>query len=221
MRTTIDFDAHYRSPDPWALKHASRRDRALGKIIAPYVDGRSVLELGCGEGHLTATVFSSAKSVKGVDISGIAVARAQALALPYASFEVSDFLAIDFTGYDVVAAIECLYYLSAAEQDAFLQKLVSEHEGIFILSAPIIGTNEHRTYYTHSGVEQMFARHGLSILKWRNLNAYWKAGIGGAAAAALTRFPQGESLVPYLPEAWVYQRCYVAQRAGNVRQRTT
>jgi predicted TPR repeat methyltransferase len=215
MRTAIDFDAHYSSPDPWRLKHAGRRDRALGKVIAPCVDGRSVLELGCGEGHLTATLFSRAKSVKGIDISAIAVSRARELALPYASFEVSDFLTVSFAGYDVIAAIECLYYLSAAEQDAFLQKLVREHDGVFILSAPIIGANEHRSYYTHSGIEQMLARHGLSILQWRNLNAYWRAGIGGIAAAAMIRLPFGEALIPHLPEAWVYQRCYVARRTRN------
>ncbi|QPF93868.1 class I SAM-dependent methyltransferase [Bradyrhizobium commune] len=215
MRTAIDFDAHYSSPDPWGLKHAGRRDRALGKVITPYVDGRSVLELGCGEGHLTSTIFSRAKSVKGIDISAIAVSRAQALDLPSASFEVSDFLTVSFAGYDVIAAIECLYYLSAAEQDAFLQKLVREHDGVFILSAPIIGANEHRSYYTHSGIVQMLARHGLSILQWRNLNAYWRAGIGGIAAAAMIRLPFGEALIPHLPEALVYQRCYVARRTGN------
>jgi predicted TPR repeat methyltransferase len=215
MRTAADFDAYYRSSDPWGLKHASRRDRALGRIIAPYVSGRSVMELGCGEGHLTATVFSSAKSVKGIDISSVAVARAQALALPHASFEVSDFLTIDLAGHDVIAAVECLYYLSAAEQEAFLQKLAREHDGVFILSAPIIGANQHRTYYTHSGIVQMLARHGLAVLEWRNLNAYWKAGIGGAAAAAMTRLPLADALIPYLPEALVYQRCYVARRGEN------
>jgi len=215
MRTSSEFDAHYSTKDPWGLKHASRRDRALGKIIGPHVDGHSVLELGCGEGHLTATVFAKARSVTGIDISGVAVSRAQALGLPHARFEVSDFLTVGLRGYDVIAAVECLYYLSAAEQDAFLQRLAREHGGIFILSAPIIGANEHRTYYTHSGIVQMLARHGFTVLEWRNLNAYWKAGIGGAAAAAMTRFPFADALVPYLPEALVYQRCYVSSSAKN------
>jgi hypothetical protein len=37
------LDAHDSAPDPWGLNHASRRDRALGKIIGRHVDGRSVL----------------------------------------------------------------------------------------------------------------------------------------------------------------------------------
>jgi len=164
MRSASDFDAHYQSPDPWGITKARRRDRALEAIVVPYVAGRSVLELGCGEGHLTATVFSKSASVKGIDVSNIALSRAISRALPYANFEVSDFLDVSLAGYDVIAALECLYYLSPTEQDAFFKRLVEEHaNGIFILSAPIIGSNEYRTYYTHAGIERTFARFGLSI----------------------------------------------------------
>jgi hypothetical protein len=52
MRTANDFNFYYRSPDPWGINHASRRDNALSRVIAPYVAGKRVLELGCGEGHL-------------------------------------------------------------------------------------------------------------------------------------------------------------------------
>jgi predicted TPR repeat methyltransferase len=212
MRTAHDFDAYYKSPDPWGVGVAHRRDRALKAIIGPYVSGRSVLELGCGEGHLTAAIFSEAGSVRGVDISPVAVARAQVRSLPNATFEVSDFLNVKFSGYDVIAAIECLYYLSKDEQDTFLNKLVREHAGrIFILSAPIIGANEYRTYYTHSGIEQMLSSKGIAIVEWRNLNAYRKAGIGATMAAAAARLPFGNSVVRFLPERWVYQRCYVAR----------
>jgi len=86
------------------------------------VADKNVLELGCGEGHLTASIFRNARSVRGIDISPIAVGRAMALALPKASFQASDFLNIRFAGYDVIAAIECLYYLSPDEQEAFFQK---------------------------------------------------------------------------------------------------
>jgi SAM-dependent methyltransferase len=57
----------------------SRRDRALAAIIGPHGAGKSVLELGCGEGHLSASVFSGAHCIKGIDISSIAVSRATAL----------------------------------------------------------------------------------------------------------------------------------------------
>jgi 2-polyprenyl-3-methyl-5-hydroxy-6-metoxy-1,4-benzoquinol methylase len=72
MRTASDFDSYYQTPDPWGISRASRRDRALAAVIKPHVAGKSVLELGCGEGHLTATVFSGARSIRGIDIESFA-----------------------------------------------------------------------------------------------------------------------------------------------------
>jgi SAM-dependent methyltransferase len=212
MRSAEDFDSYYKSPDPWGIGHASRRDAALAGIIGPYVAGKTVLELGCGEGHLTASIFRGAASVRGIDISPKAISRATALSLPNASFQVSDFLNVSLAGYDVIAAIECIYYLAADEQEAFFEKLASEAAGkIFIVSGPIIGSNEYRTYFTDSGLRQTFARHGLTLVESRNLNAYRKAGLGATVAAAAIRLPFGSAIIPNLPEKWVYQRCYVTR----------
>jgi hypothetical protein len=60
LRSADDFDSYYQSPDPWKIGRASRRDRALSRIIAPHAAGKTVLELGCGEGHLTSTIFKGA-----------------------------------------------------------------------------------------------------------------------------------------------------------------
>jgi predicted TPR repeat methyltransferase len=216
LRSAEDFDSYYQTPDPWRIGDASRRDRELSKVIGRHVAGKTVLELGCGEGHLTASVFRDAASIRGIDISSIAVSRAIALSLPNASFQTSDFLNVDFAGYDVIAAIECLYYLSPDEQEAFFQKLAGECVGkIFILSGPIIGSNEYRTYFTDKGLRQTFARHGLAVVESRNLNVYRKAGPGANFAAAMTRLPFGSNLIPSLPEKWVYQRCYVTRCADQ------
>jgi SAM-dependent methyltransferase len=216
VRSADDFDSYYKSPDPWGIGQASCRDRALAGLIGPYVVNKSVLELGCGEGHLTGSVFRDATSITGIDISPVAISRASSLSLPNASFQTSDFLDVSFAGYDVVAGIECLYYLSPSEQEAFYQKLTAENAGkLFILSGPIIGSNEHRTYFTHAGVIETFYRHGLSIIEWRNLNAYRKAGPAATLAAALCKLPFGNLLVTALPEKWVYQRCYVARCADS------
>lgn len=69
LRTADDFNSYYQIPDPWKIGRASRRDKALAKIVGPHVAGKTVLELGCGEGHLTATIFRDALSVTGIDIS--------------------------------------------------------------------------------------------------------------------------------------------------------
>ena len=212
MRSAADFDSYYKSPDPWGIGRASRRDKALKRVVGPYIAGKDVLELGCGEGHLTASIFDDARSVKGFDISPIAITRATALGLPNASFQTSDFLNVSYAGYDVIAALECLYYLSPDEQEAFFRKLASEHAGkTFILSGPIIGSNEYRTYFTDGGIRESFARHRLSMIESRNLNAYRKAGFAATVAAASLRLPLGNNLLGMLPDKFVYQRCYVAR----------
>ncbi len=66
MRSAEDFNSFYQSPDPWKIGRATRRDRVLARIVGPHVAGKTVLELGCGEGHLTATIFKDASSVKGI-----------------------------------------------------------------------------------------------------------------------------------------------------------
>lgn len=214
MRSAADFDSYYQSPDPWGLAHASRRDRALARVVGPHIVDKTVLELGCGEGHLTRAIFDRARNVTGIDISSVAIARAEAANIPNARFEISDFLETSFEGYDVIAALECIYYLSPSEQESFFLKLASEHAGkTFVLSGPIIGSNKHRTYFTDAGIRKTFARHGLSLLECRNLNAYRKAGLGAAIAAAICRLPYGSAVVDVLPESYVYQRCYVARCA--------
>lgn len=107
------------------------------------------------------------------------------------------------------------FYLSPEEQEAFFQKLAREHVGkLFIMSGPIIGSNEHRTYFTHKRIGETFTQHGLKLVEWQNLNAYRKAGTVATLAAALVRLPMGDRLLAVLPEKFVYQRCYVA-RCGH------
>jgi hypothetical protein len=94
--------------------------------------------------------------------------------------------------------------------------MASEHAGkIFVLSGPIIGSNEYRTYFTDGGIRETFARHGLSLIEARNLNAYRKAGLGATIAAVVCRLPLGNTVLDVLPESYVYQRCYVARCAAR------
>src|SRR5215208_1943687 len=133
MRTAADFNLYYATPDPWHISHAQFRDKVLRRRLRPFVRDKSVLELGCGEGHLTHAVFGKARSVVGIDISDVAIARAKSLNLPNARFESGDFLQARFEGYDVIAALECVYYLSFQEQRVFLEKVAKEHPGKILL----------------------------------------------------------------------------------------
>ena len=125
MRTAADFNSFYATPDPWRISRARFRDKVLRRCLTPFVRGKSVLELGCGEGHLTQAVFGKARSVVGIDISDVAIDRARSLDLPNARFESADLLRTSFEGYDVIAAIECIYYLSLQERGEFLEKVAT------------------------------------------------------------------------------------------------
>src|SRR5262245_65198197 len=106
MRTAEDFNLYYATPDPWHISRSRFRDRVLRRCLKRFVRDRFVLELGCGEGHLTEAVFGKARSVVGIDISEVAIARAQSLDLPNARFENADLLHIYFRGYDVIVCMD-------------------------------------------------------------------------------------------------------------------
>src|SRR6185437_8835898 len=86
MRTADEFNAYYTNHDPWGVSQATFRDRVLRARLTRAIRNKRVLELGCGEGHLTQAVFHRARSVMAVDISGVAIARAKSLILQNASF---------------------------------------------------------------------------------------------------------------------------------------
>jgi cyclopropane fatty-acyl-phospholipid synthase-like methyltransferase len=206
MRSAADFDSFYKSPDPWHISRAKFRDNVLRRWLSELVRGRSVLELGCGEGHLTQAVFGEAKSITGIDISDVAIDRAKSRKIGNAKFIRSDFVQASFEGYDVITAIECLYYLSLAEQRDFFDKIAREHAGkIFLLSAPIIGENEFRRYFTHDGLMATFQLHGMVVESFHNLNVY-RHGAFRTALAALVR--AAPFFLNFLPERVVYQRLY-------------
>jgi 2-polyprenyl-3-methyl-5-hydroxy-6-metoxy-1,4-benzoquinol methylase len=206
MRSAEDFDLFYKSPDPWHISRAGFRDKILRHRLLELVRGRSVLELGCGEGHLTQVVFGQARSVTGIDISDVAIDRARSRKISNAKFVRSDFLQVSFEGYDVITAIECLYYLSHAEQNDFFVKIAHEHAGkTFVLSTPIIGKSQFRRYFTHDDLMAAFRRHGMVVESFYNLNVYRHGALRTALAAMVRVVP---SFLDLIPERFIYQRLY-------------
>jgi SAM-dependent methyltransferase len=204
MRTKEEFNQLYASPDPWGISRAAFRDRTLARCVRPFVTNKTVLELGCGEGHLTNTIFADARRVTGIDISDIAIARAKALGRPNARFECGDFLNVSFGGYDVIAAIECLYYLSREEQHEFFDKVKREHAGgTLMVSAPIVGGK----YFTHAGLMEEFKERGFRLLEYRN--TYVRQSGAARPLDLAIRLLGSPKLLDFLPDALVYQRCYV------------
>jgi SAM-dependent methyltransferase len=210
MRTAEDFNRFYATPDPWHVGHDRLRNTVLRRRITPFVRGKSVLELGCGEGHLTRVAFGKARSVIGVDISDVAIGRARSLGLPNARFEAADLLAVSYQGYDVIAAIECIQYLSHQEQGAFLEKVAQEHAGkMLLLSGPII---DYQRYFSHRRLMLEFANFGFSLIRSNNLSPYWHPA-STRVVASMVRLPLGWALLDTLPERMIYQRLYALRTA--------
>ena len=92
MRMADDFNRYYATPDPWGGSRATFRDRVFRRHLTRFVRNKSVLELGCGEGHLTQAIFHKARSVMAADISDVAIARAKSLDLRNARFETANLL---------------------------------------------------------------------------------------------------------------------------------
>jgi SAM-dependent methyltransferase len=205
MRTADDFNLYYATPDPWRVARSRFRDRVLRRCLKQFIRDRFVLELGCGEGHLTEAVFGKARSVVGIDISDVAIARAQSLDLPNARFENADLLQISYEGYEVIAAIECIHYLSHPEQGAFLEKVAREHAGKMLLSGPIV---DYTHYFSHRRLMLEFKSLGFSLVKSSNLSVYWHPP-SNRIVANLVKVPLGYTVLDWLPEEMIYQRLYV------------
>jgi hypothetical protein len=140
-----------------------------------------------------------------VDISDVAIARARSLNLRNARFETMDLLETSFGGYDVIAAIECIYYLSHQEQGAFLGKVASQHAGkLLLLSGPII---DYQRYFSHRRLMLEFKALGFTVVEFHNLSVYWHP-LSSRIVANLLKLPLGYRLLDRLPEQMIYQRLY-------------
>ena len=111
-----DIKKLYAIKDPWNLGDPKERVRfaetnARIKKIVP--DCQSLLEIGCGEGFQTLELLQVSRSVSGIDISPLAIKRAE-LNCPRATFKVgkAEDLSELFKGqrFDLVTAFEVLYY---------------------------------------------------------------------------------------------------------------
>jgi 2-polyprenyl-3-methyl-5-hydroxy-6-metoxy-1,4-benzoquinol methylase len=177
----------------------------LRRHLRRSIRNKSVLELGCGEGHLTQAIFHTARSVMAVDISDVAIARARSLNLRNAGYETADLLDISFGGYDVIAAIECIHYLSFQEQGAFLQKVAREHSGkMLFLSGPII---DYQRHFSHRRLMLEFKALGFTVTRFHNLSVYWQP-LSSRIVANLLKLPLGYMLLDWVPERMIYQRLY-------------
>jgi 2-polyprenyl-3-methyl-5-hydroxy-6-metoxy-1,4-benzoquinol methylase len=109
--------ALYARRDPWNM--ASKREQHRFQATNDLLSGvqatyESILELGSGEGHQSASLARLTDRFHGIDISEFAVRRAQNL-VPQGAFRVGPLEAIERiypdVDFELITACEVLYYL--------------------------------------------------------------------------------------------------------------
>jgi 2-polyprenyl-3-methyl-5-hydroxy-6-metoxy-1,4-benzoquinol methylase len=96
----------------------------------------SVLDIGCGEGHLASWLFQDGtRRYVGIDVSNVAIQQARARASIEARFEVADATTFDPGElFDIIVLNEVLYYLEEPERAVEHYEQFLAQDGVFIIS---------------------------------------------------------------------------------------
>ena len=114
------FNYRYLRPDPYAYD-TSASERLRRERVTAFLNDRQyagILEVGCGEGHMTGVLLPLGRTLTGIDISKRAVRRARDRYRqhPHVTFLVADVLTFSSPRrFDLITCSETLYYLNLAQ----------------------------------------------------------------------------------------------------------
>jgi SAM-dependent methyltransferase len=220
-KDAFDAEAFYKISDPWHVQSQSPNNKRRESVIRSLDDlfaYRDILELGCGEGHLTQILARTSRYITGVDISETAIRRARERNIPNTTFIVGSMTDPKlYRKFDVVVLIEALYYLSPEDQSMVLSA-IKRTGATLVISAPVIGANEDRKYYTRPELMELLTSHGFKIEQERMLRLDWRAGalehLAVRAFGLLYFLLPGAVMDPIfdqLPKRWAYQMLFVCR----------
>jgi len=119
----LAFEGNYRR-GRWDLA-AEGADPDLVYLVRRHAGGGRVLELGCGTGRLAGSIPPDTwTTFTGMDLAPSAISRAQARALPRATFVEADFEKELPSGpFDLIISNESLYYVASNRLPGFVESL--------------------------------------------------------------------------------------------------
>ncbi len=169
MRTPKEWDAFYRTPNPWGSsggpEDLARSESLLDRLKDAHFE--HAIDFGCGEGRLTNELSQVASHVIGYDISATAVARARER-FPHIEFQQGDLLdvlqlpQVMSEPYDFVCVAEMLYYLQTDEErHAAVAGLarIGAPNCLFFFSVIVTGSSKHRRYFAHDEFVKLLSEH--------------------------------------------------------------
>jgi len=162
--TAREFDQFYGRIDPWGIRNTVPELARQARLNQEFRHCRfeNGLDIGCGEGHLTAAL-RFVRHFDAIDVSQVALERART-AYPHIDFKqlgLSDLGRLPAARYDFISCFETLYYLSEdGEREAALRAIKERgrERCVFCFSVVIVGENEHRRYFSYDGAVAFFKR---------------------------------------------------------------
>lgn len=114
-----------------------RRHEAAYEFAGPYVSGRDVLEVGCGEGYGTALLARSARTVTGLDYDALTVTHA-ASRYPDARFLRGNLAALPVrdAAVDVLATLQVIEHVWDHPQFVRECRRVLRPDGLLLVTTP-------------------------------------------------------------------------------------
>lgn len=138
MESAILEHGYYEKPGIWSLELDDDK-RRMGQLLGAFAP-RKALEIGCSSGAVLGSLAEQGYAAQGLEISRMAIARAQADVR--GSIIHGDLLQVDLDpGYDLVFGLDVFEHLNPNRLDAYLERLLAlmDPDGYLFVNSPAFG----------------------------------------------------------------------------------